>query len=388
MPFEIIQVVQELSSVGGVETVAYELARAFGRAGVSHKVLASAVGADPGLERSIELVAPWLARIRTRGRLRHIGRLIVVPLFTIAATLALRRHRHAVVLSHGDSLSGDILVVHAINAASLAEKRRQGNWTWMLNPMHVWVGVRDQWMIGRLRYRRFVAVSRRVSEELQRHYGVPESRISVIPNGIDLTRFRPDPASREAIRREFGVPQDAKLLLFAGHEFGRKGLAHAVGALAKLRSDTWLLVVGSDNPSPYRRLAGAAAGRLVFAGERKDMPAVYAAADAFVLPTSYETFSLVCMEAMASGVPVFATPVGGIEDYLQDGVNGYAIPPEPGGIAATIGPVLCDEALLRALGEGAQATARNFAWEEVADRYFGLLEAVWTEKYGAGHPNA
>ena len=61
------------------------------------------------------------------------------------------------------------------------------------------------------------------------------------------------------------------------------------------------------------------------------MTAFYSAADAFLLPSAYETFSLVCMEAMACGVPVFATLVGGIEDYLQDGVNGMAVPRDAAG---------------------------------------------------------
>ncbi len=168
--------------------------------------------------------------------------------------------------------------------------------------------------------------SRRASQpNCNRSTRCSASRIRVIPNGIDLNRFARDTAAGLRIRQEFGIPVDARLLLFAGHEFRRKGLAHAIGALERLGPDVWMLVVGSDNPAPYRKLATTSANRLVFAGSRTDMPALYAAADAFVLPTAYETFSLVCMEAMACSTPVFATPVGGIEDYLVDGVNGYQI---------------------------------------------------------------
>ena len=116
--FRIVQAVQEFSTEGGVETVAFELAKAWDRAGVPNSVLASAGGGG-----KVQRVAPWLARIPTRGALRHIGRFLVVPLFTLAVTLALRKHRGAVIVSHGDSLTGDVLVVHAVNAVSLGEKR-------------------------------------------------------------------------------------------------------------------------------------------------------------------------------------------------------------------------------------------------------------------------
>jgi UDP-glucose:(heptosyl)LPS alpha-1,3-glucosyltransferase len=298
----------------------------------------------------------------------------------LLATRAASHHPKAVIVSHGDSLKGDVLVVHAVNAQSLAEKRNAGTWSWMFNPMHLWVSLRDRWMIGGLRYRMYVAVSPRVSTELQQIYKVPASRIRVIPNGIDLNRFTRDTAAGLKIRAEFNIPVDAKLLLFAGHEFRRKGLAHAIGALELLSPDVWMLVVGSDNPAPYRKLATHSADRLVFAGSRSDMPALYAAADAFVLPTAYETFSLVCMEAMACSTPVFATPVGGIEDYLLDGVNGYQIKMDAADIAGKIGAAFADPALMARLSSGAHATALNYGWDYVGSRYIELLEEVQASK--------
>lgn len=380
MTIEIVQIVQELSSVGGVESVASELACAFSRAKIVNTVLASTVGerATPGTR--IERVGAWLSRIKTRGILRYLGRFLVVPTFTLLATRAASHYPKAVIISHGDSLMGDVLVVHAVNAQSLAEKRSGGAWTWMFNPMHLWVSLRDRWMIGGLRYRMYVAVSPRVSTELQDIYQVPASRIRVIPNGIDLNRFARDTAAGLKIREEFNIPVDAKLLLFAGHEFRRKGLAYAIGALELLGPDVWMLVVGSDNPTPYRKLATNSADRLLFAGSRTDMPALYAAADAFVLPTAYETFSLVCMEAMACSTPVFATPVGGIEDYLLDGVNGYQVRMDATDIASKIGAALADPALMTQLSSGAHTTALNYGWDYIGSRYIELLEEVQASK--------
>jgi glycosyltransferase involved in cell wall biosynthesis len=394
MDFQIVQVVQELSTAGGVETVAGELARVFSRNNLPNVVLASAVGKSfrsatfQGTTfigtTKVERIAPWLSLIPTRGPFRHLGRAIVVPIFTLAATWTIkRRYGNAVVISHGDSLSGDVLVVHAVNAQSLAEKRNAGNWRWLFNPIHLWVSLRDRIMIGGLRYRMFVAVSSRVTAELQQIYAVPPSCIREISNGIDLSRFGRCVASGSAVRREFGIPQDAKLLLFVGHEFQRKGLAHIIGALPRLGSDTHLLVVGSDNPAPYRKLAAEVQDRVIFTGARSDLPALYSAADAFVLPTAYETFSLVCMEAMACGVPVFATAAGGIEDYLKDGVNGFRIRIDAEDIATKLAAAFADPALMGRLREGAFATARSYGWDRVGQRYIELLKQIDAEKRGA-----
>jgi glycosyltransferase involved in cell wall biosynthesis len=215
--------------------VAWELARAFGRAGIPNRVITSAVGAPVGQRTTVHRIARFLSHIPIRGPLGRLGRAVVIPLFTVAATLVLRRHPDdRLVISHGDCLRGDALVVHAVNAEYLALKRGAGSWQWLLNPIHLWVSLRDRWMIGGLRYRMFIAVSGRTAKELRKHYGIPPARIRVIPNGIDVERFRRDPVAGRALRQELRIPAEAKLLLFAGNEFLRKGLAHVIGALRLL----------------------------------------------------------------------------------------------------------------------------------------------------------
>ncbi|MGI4793836.1 MAG: glycosyltransferase family 4 protein [Janthinobacterium lividum] len=378
-PLSILQIVRAFDRDGGVEHVAYELQRAWRQAGIDTRVLTASVkNENDRLET--DLVAPWLGRIATGGRGRYVGRLFVVPLFSIAATWRLRRAKgDRMVVSHGDSLAGDICVIHAVNKASLAEKRRVGNRLWMLNPINAWVGLRDRYMIGGLRYRSYVAISERVASELKQYYAVPDSRIAMIPNGVNIERFRADAVARQEVRAEFGIPVEAPLLLFAGHEFERKGLAYIVQALAKLDPEVRLLVVGGGTEGPYRTMAdkaGIKADRLVFAGRRSDMPRLYAAADVFVFPTYYEAFGLVCMEAMAAGLPLFATKVGGIEDYLEDGVNGGFIRRDAEDIADRLRPVLADAELRQRLSRGARSTAEHYTWTKVAERYLELLRSL------------
>ena len=144
----------------------------------------------------------------------------------------------------------------------------------MLNPLHYWVALRDRWMIGGLRYCCYVAVSSRIADELNQLYAVPYSRIAVIPNGIDLVRFTPEPGIDADVRKEFAIPASARLLLFVGHEFERKGLAPVIEALSLL-PEAHLLIVGSDDRAPYPQ-NGAGGGRwstgIRFAGARADMP--------------------------------------------------------------------------------------------------------------------
>lgn len=383
MVAEIIQVIQEFSTAGGAERVAWELAQAFGRAGLPNAVVTSLAEDATGSVTRVAVVSRWVNRIPTRGSLRYLARLVVYPVFTLAATRYVRRQRGSVVISHGDCLAGDVLVVHAVNAESLEEKKTSGQWRWRMNPLHAWVALRDRWMIRGLRYRRYVAVSRRVSEELQKHHGVPRERIRVISNGIDVERFRPDAAVGRQIREAYAIPPQARLLLFVSHEFHRKGLAHVVEAMEALDDGYRLLVVGSDNPAPYRKMAQKAGGRIIYAGAQKGIERFFAAADALVLPTSYETFSLVCMEAMACGVPVFATRAGGIEDYLRDGENGFSIAQDGADIARKLETAFGDPALVERLKAGARATALSFGWDSIAGQYAELLSEVADEKGGA-----
>lgn len=378
-PLRILQSVRTFGYGGGIEHVAYELQRAWTQLGVDSRIMTT-LQTDAAYGPQTDIVAPWISRIPVKGRIGYLGKVLAVPAFTLAAARALRRAaKGRMIVSHGDLLAGDICVIHAVNAASVAEKQRAGNRLWRLNPMHALVGWRDSYAIGGLRFRRYVAVSERVKTELQHHYKVPPGRIAVIPNGVNVERFHPEPAHRAAVRAEFGIPAEARLLVFAGHEFERKGLAYVVDALSHLPTDVHLLVAGNGSHAAYKARAvsaGVDPGRVVFAGARRDMPRIYAAADAFVLPTYYEAYALVGMEALACGVPLFSTFVGGPDEYLQEGVNGHFIKRDGADIAARIAPVLADPALHRRMSEAARASADAYAWPRIARQYVDLLTGL------------
>ena len=379
----ILQVTREIGLGGGSECVAFELHRAWLEMGLDARVVTSHATEIEASE-GIILAATWLKSWGLGLRVRHLATLIVVPLFTLVATLRVWRTRGSkIVLSHGDSLIGDVCVMHAVNNASLAEKRRAGYYSWLLNPTNLWVAMRDWWMLRGGRYRRIVAVSERVRRQLKQHYQVPDEQIITIPNGINLDRFNPRNAlSRATVRRSFGVPANVPLVLFVGSQYRLKGLEFAIKALAQMRTSARLLVVGGDTAAPFKRLAEqlGVSDRVIFAGARTDLPMIYPAADAFVFPTLYETFALVCLEAMASGLPVLASPVGGIEDYLRDGVNGFHIRRDADEIAVKLDRILSDPDLHARIREQGLATVRNYSWDKIAEQYCRLFEELTSER--------
>jgi UDP-glucose:(heptosyl)LPS alpha-1,3-glucosyltransferase len=214
-----------------------------------------------------------------------------------------------------------------------------------------------------------IANSQRGRQEIARHYGVDPARITTIYNGVDTARFHPGVGQRwrEAQRAAWGVAAETVVGLFVGAGFQRKGLTSAIDALALLRargcSNLRLVVVGKGRAGPYARLAAqrGVADLVRFEGERDDVERCYAGADLLVLPTLYDPFANVCLEAMACGLPVLTTEANGAAELLQDGVNGVvvadALDREP--LVDALQHLLSQERR-RVLGEAAAKTAREY----------------------------
>jgi UDP-glucose:(heptosyl)LPS alpha-1,3-glucosyltransferase len=187
-----------------------------------------------------------------------------------------------------------------------------------------------------------VAIARRGATEIAGLYGVAPARLSVVYNGVDLERFHPRNrgAHRAAARAELGIPSDAWTVLFMGSGFERKGLAtlvEAFGAFADRGSR--LVVIGKGDAGPVRALAArlGVAERIVWLDPRTDGERWYAASDAVALPSLYEPFGNVHLEALASGVPVVASSVAGGAELIQEGRNGAVVDPRnPAALAGAL----------------------------------------------------
>jgi UDP-glucose:(heptosyl)LPS alpha-1,3-glucosyltransferase len=178
------------------------------------------------------------------------------------------------------------------------------------------------------------------------------------------------PGAREQDARELrvtlGIGGDRLVAAFVGSEWQRKGLAELMRALAA--STGWeLIVAGGGDRQRYQELADSLGiGEAVhWLGVTPDVQLVYALADAFVLPSSYETFSLVSFEAAASGLPILATPVSGVRELVEDGRNGFQISRDPRDIARRLDRLAADPALRLAMGRAARESARRFSWRQM-----------------------
>ncbi|MEU0910890.1 glycosyltransferase [Streptomyces althioticus] len=178
-----------------------------------------------------------------------------------------------------------------------------------------------------------VAVSPTVADRLKR-WGVPAPRIEVVPNGIELDRFRFDPERRERTRRRLGLPDGAFVVGGVGRLARGKRFDVLVRALARLPEDCWLLLVGGG-PEEHllRRTAHEAgvSGRVLFTGERPavpdgspgpDLPSLTSAMDLFASPSTEEAFGLAAVEALAAGLPVLHGSCPAIEDLPPDASAG------------------------------------------------------------------
>ena len=307
---------------------------------------------------------------------RH-QRLVVPPAppaarpLVLAAAVALARRRGAwdIVQSHERTLSQDVYRAgEGCHRAWLGARGRRGR------------GLYNAVML-RLERRvltttpRIVTIARVGKAEIERLYGIPSARVDVVYNGVDLARFHPAHRSVDA-RRAAGVPVGATVLLFVGSGFERKGLATAVDALAHVSGDARLLVIGKGDTAAYESRARAlgVADRVTWLGARPDVERFYAAADVVVLPTTYEPFGNVHLEALASGVPMITTTSAGGAEVVTDACGAVVTPGDAEGIAKAVERF---RALSRAAVEGAcRAAAEPYTYAAQASGFHRVYRAA------------
>jgi glycosyltransferase involved in cell wall biosynthesis len=229
-------------------------------------------------------------------------------------------------------------------------------------------------------------VSGRAAKEIARELNMEPEEFQVLPNGVDTGRYTPS-GDRGEVRRRLGLPLDRRIILNVGNLKPVKGhdiLLEAMGRMNGGAANVTLVVVGQD----YRNgaLQEWAASRLShcdirFVGRQDDVLPWYQAADLFVLPSQSEGMSNALLEAMACGLPVIATEVGGNGDVVQHGRTGLLIQPDcPQQLADVITAVLADEARRAAWGEAARRHVERcfnitHTREEYAQRYTALAPA-------------
>ena len=176
-----------------------------------------------------------------------------------------------------------------------------------------------------------IAISDMVKQDILHWTAIPEEKITVIYNGVDLERFSPENRQyRDSIRKRHGLGEE-KVILFVSNNFRMKGLRTLMEALALLKKEGGaslkLLVLGRDRKAPFQRLATklGISEEVLFAGSTAEPEKYYGAADLLAHPTFYDACSLTVLEALASGLPVITTASNGASGAVTDGENGFVI---------------------------------------------------------------
>jgi D-inositol-3-phosphate glycosyltransferase len=227
-------------------------------------------------------------------------------------------------------------------------------------------------------------------------YGADASRIDVIPCGVDLELFHPIPP--EEAKRMLGLPPSRRIVLFVGRIEPLKGIDTLLRAMALVapdvpnwREDLSVIIVGGAPGAGIERV-NAELARLeqlraelgiedlvTFQGAKDQDTLVYyySAAEMVVMPSRYESFGMVALEAMACGTPVVASKVGGLAFSIQEGQTGYLVPERNAeALASRIRLLLGDQDLRQRLGRQAARWAQRYSWPVVANQIVDLYEEV------------
>ncbi|RME44186.1 MAG: glycosyltransferase family 1 protein [Caldilineae bacterium] len=248
---------------------------------------------------------------------------------------------------------------------------------------------------------RLIAATPVEKNDLTTLYDADPAKIDIIPPGVNLRLFRPLP--RDEALRKIGVPQGHKMILFVGRIQPLKGIDSLIRAMAlvlrrypELKNHLCISIIGGD-PNPDSELEQAELERLhalkeelgigdlvTFLGakDQNTLAHYYSAAQMVVMPSHYESFGMVAIEAMACATPVIASDVGGLTYTVEDGFNGYLVPrKDHAALADKIGLLLRYPRLRDQLGEQAHRWVERFSWAHIADEILTVYQKTVQEKY-------
>ena len=243
---------------------------------------------------------------------------------------------------------------------------------------------------------RVIATDSGARDEVCRLLGVPNERVVVLPNALDLDDLlRPvDPARQAALRTRWALAAPGAVGLSVGRLEANKGFGFLLRALAQLPAGLpawrWIIVGTGQERAALQDLAArlGIGALMIFAGPvgDADLQNLYELATLFVHPSLYEGSSLVTLEALAHGRPVVASAVGYIPDKVRPGVTGLLVPPgDPAALAAAISWCLTRPAEAAALGRAGAALVRaEYTWPAVARRTIAVYEELRDEQDGRG----
>lgn len=226
----------------------------------------------------------------------------------------------------------------------------------------------------------FVAVSETTAGTARQYREVSEGKLTVVENGVDMTRFGPDEQARSALRRELGIGADARLIGTVGRQERVKNPELLIRAAAPLLGpDVHLLLAGDGSLAGQLAALSATlphAESIHLVGRRDDVPRLLSALDVFALSSEAEGLPLVILEAMATGLPVASTAVGGIPAVVQDGRTGVLVPAgDERALREALGSLLGDLGRAGEMGrEGRALAQQRYSLDGMSEAYQRLYQ--------------
>ena len=247
---------------------------------------------------------------------------------------------------------------------------------------------------------RIIAATEAERSQLELLYGVNHQKVSIIPPGVDTHHFYPIP--QDEAKEAIGISPEDRMALFVGRIEPLKGVDTLLRAMAVVKENCqrficphYLVIIGGDpegrpedetgEVQRLRKLSNELGlGEMVlFLGKRdqKTLPYYYSAAEVVVMPSHYESFGMVALEAMACGTPVIASQVGGLAFLVKDGETGYFVPAQnPEALAEKLRLIFVEPDLRASFGERAAAYALGFRWETITSQVASLYRSILKEE--------
>jgi UDP-glucose:(heptosyl)LPS alpha-1,3-glucosyltransferase len=249
-----------------------------------------------------------------------------------------------------------------------------------LNPHHRRLLEVERRMFTHPDLRMVICNSRMVKDDIAVRFGVAVEKLTVIHNGVDLEKFHPRlREGRATVRAELRTPADAPVFLYAGSGFERKGVARLLQAMTGAPPHCHAWIAGRDKRAArYQALAQrlGLTDRVHFVGGRDDLPRLYGAADAFVLPTLYDPMPNAALEALACGLPVVTTRQSGAQELIRQGENGFVTDVlDQAGLAGALGR-LSEPGQGSAMAEAARAAVLPLDASTMATRLTDLYRSL------------
>lgn len=228
-----------------------------------------------------------------------------------------------------------------------------------------------------------ISVSNGVKNEILDNYKVPENKIIVLPNGVNIEKFSTQNKDkyRKDIREQYGLNENDFVMIFPAHQFERKGLEYIFKAMNNLNDNNLhLLIVGRDSSSTYNSMAKnlGIEKQILFTGETPFIERLYAASDIMIFPTIYEPFGLVVTEAMASGLPVIVSKIAGAAEIMNDRKDGILLKDYADINEITKAILFCkrNTGAMAELGKEARKTAEKYSWDYVANKTYIIYQQI------------